>query len=267
MTDAPGMVYSLFMKEESRASNRSNWGASSRDQRERVFLQGPKSRTFEIHHAFNVFFEMLNGFRKFHFLGPCVTVFGSARFDFDHKFYKLAFEMGQELTLHGFAVMTGGGPGIMEAANRGAKSQGGRSVGCNITLPKEQKPNAFLDEWIEFKYFMVRKFMLAKYSYGFVALPGGLGTLDELFGILTLIQTKKMKDFPVVLLGTEFWEPLRKMIKEHLVEAETVDLNDTKTIYFTDSPQEAAAFIQSIATKKFDLKIHPHKILGEHKYR
>jgi uncharacterized protein (TIGR00730 family) len=255
------------MKEETKASNRSDWGARSRDQEERVFLQGPKSRTFEIHHAFNVFYEMIKGFRKFHFIGPCVTVFGSARFSEEHKYYRLAFEVGQELTMKGFAVMTGGGPGTMEAANRGAKSQGGCSVGCNITLPREQKPNAYLDEWMEFKYFMVRKFMLAKYSYGFVALPGGFGTLDELFGILTLIQTKKMKNFPVVLVGLEFWEPLRKLIEEHLVEAKTIDPDDTKTLYFTDSPHEAAAFIQSTATNKFDIKIHPHKILGEHKYR
>ena len=155
----------------------------------------------------------------------------------------------------------------MEAANKGAKSLGGCSVGCNITLPKEQHPNPYLDEWMEFKYFMVRKYMLAKYSYGFVAMPGGFGTLDELFGILTLIQTKKIKSFPVVLVGTEFWEPLRKLIEEQLVEARTIDPEDVKTITFTDSPAEAARFIQSIATKKFELKIHPHKFLGERKYQ
>lgn len=254
------------MKEESKASNLDDWGAISGDQTERVFLEGPKSRSFEIHHAFNVFFEMIRGFKKFHFLGPCVTVFGSARFTENNKHYRLAFEMGQELALKGFAVMTGGGPGIMEAANRGAKIMGGRSVGCNIILPKEQKPNPYLDEWMEFKYFMVRKFMLAKYSYGFVALPGGFGTLDELFGVLTLIQTKKIKNFPVVLMGVEFWEPLRKLIEERLVEAKTINPEDTKTLYFTDSPQEAASFIQSIATDEFELTIRPHKILGERKY-
>jgi uncharacterized protein (TIGR00730 family) len=255
------------IKEENKASNLSDWGTRSKDQEERVFLQGPKSRTFELHHAFNVFFELLKGFRKFHFMGPCVTVYGSARFDPDHKYYQLGYLMGRELSRRGFAVMTGGGPGIMEAANKGAKDFGGCSVGCNITLPAEQKPNAYLDVWMEFKYFMVRKFMLAKYSYGFVAMPGGFGTLDELFGILTLIQTKKMKDFPVVLVGLEFWRPLRDLIEGRLVEAKTIDPADTKTLYFTDSPAEAASFIQSVGTKKFELKIHPHKLFGEQSFR
>jgi uncharacterized protein (TIGR00730 family) len=255
------------MKEETKASNTSDWGARSRDQEERVFLQGPKSRSLELKHAFDVFFEMIKGLRKFSFLGPCVTVFGSARFDEKHKYYSMAFEMGQELALKGFAVMTGGGPGIMEAANRGAKSMGGCSIGCNITLPHEQKHNPYLDEWMEFKYFMVRKFMLAKFSYGFVALPGGFGTLDELFGILTLIQTKKMKNFPVVLVGKEFWGPLRELIVERLVAAKTINVEDTKTIHFTDSPQEAALFIQEVALKDFEIKIHPHKILGERNFR
>lgn len=239
------------------------WGTESRNEEERVFLEGRKSRSFEARHAFDVFFEMIKGFRKFHFIGPCVTVFGSARFLEDHPFYQLGFQLGQELTMKGFAVMTGGGPGVMEASNRGAKSVGGLSLGCNITLPMEQKPNAFLDSWVEFKYFMVRKFMLAKYSYGFVALPGGFGTLDELFEVLTLIQTKKMRDFPVVLIGVDYWEPLRKLIYERLIESKTIDADDTKTLFFTDSPTEAANFIQSIATKKFDLKIKPRKILGE----
>lgn len=247
------------MKDETVASNRSDWGEGSRDQQERVFLQGPKSRPMELKHAFAVFLEMMKGLRKFHDLKPCVTVFGSARFASDHQYYQLAFEMGQQLALHGFGVMTGGGPGIMEAANRGAKSLGGCSVGCNITLPREQKPNPYLDLFLEFKYFMVRKFMLAKFSYGFIALPGGFGTLDELFGILTLIQTKKMPHFPVVLVGLEFWRPLRVLIEERLVEAKTINPEDTSTLHFTDSPHEAALFIQNHATKHFELKIHGHQ--------
>lgn len=253
------------MEPTTHVSNQNEWGNASRSQSERQFLEGPKTRSQETRRAFEVFFEMIKGFRKFQFAGPCVTVFGSARFAEDHEYYRMAFETGQELVLRGFSVMTGGGPGIMEAANRGAKSMGGCSLGCNITLPKEQRPNAYLDVWMEFKYFMVRKFMLAKYSYGFVAMPGGFGTLDELFGVLTLIQTKKIKDFPVVLIGTEFWEPLRKLIEERLVEAKTIDPQDVKTLYFTDSPSHAAQFIQSIATKKFELKIRPHRILGERK--
>lgn len=254
------------MREEIKASNESNWGTKSRSQNERVFLEGPKSRSFEFKHAFQVFTEMIQAFRKFHFVGPCVTVFGSARFDSEHAYYQLAVKMGEELSMKGFTVMTGGGPGIMEAANRGAKNVGGFSIGCNITLPKEQKPNPYLDLWMEFRYFMVRKFMLAKYSYGFVAMPGGFGTLDELFGVLTLIQTKKIKDFPVVLVGTEFWEPLRKLIEETLVEAKTINPEDTRTVYFTDSPEEAANFIQTVAMKKFSLKIRAMKILGEKSY-
>lgn len=255
------------MKTGNKASNRSDWGTGSRDQEERVFLEGPKSRSFEFKNAIEVFVEMLKGLHKFHFIGPCVTVFGSARFAPNHEYYHLAFDMGRELVLKGFVVMTGGGPGIMEAANKGAKSLGGCSLGCNITLPHEQKPNAYLDLWMEFKYFMVRKFMLAKYSYGFVAMPGGFGTLDELFGVLTLIQTKKIKNFPVVLVGKSFWEPLRSLIEDRLVEAKTIDPEDTKTIYFTDSPREAAQFIQGIATEKFEIKIRPHRFLGEHSPR
>jgi uncharacterized protein (TIGR00730 family) len=255
------------MEKDLKASNQTDWGTGSRTQSERVFLDGGRSRTFEARHAFGVFVEMIRGFRKFHFIGPCVTVFGSARFSEDHHYYRLGFEMGQELSLKGFAVMTGGGPGVMEAANRGAKSMGGSSLGCNITLPKEQRPNAYLDLWMEFRYFMVRKFMLAKYSYGFVALPGGFGTLDELFGVLTLIQTKKMQDFPVVLVGLEFWAPLRKLIEETLVAAKTINPEDTATLYFTDSPVEAAQFIQSIATRRFELRIRPSRLLGERTLR
>jgi predicted Rossmann-fold nucleotide-binding protein len=165
-------------KPEITAPNKTNWGTESRDKRERIFLEGPKSRTFEFLHAFEVFFEMIKGFRRLHFVGPCVTVFGSARFDEGHPFYNLARQTGRELANCGFVVMTGGGPGIMEGANRGAQEAGGYSVGCNITLTHEQKPNPYLNRWIEFKYFMVRKFMLAKYSYGFIAMPGGFGTID-----------------------------------------------------------------------------------------
>ena len=185
------------MKEKLKASNRSNWGAEATEE-DKNFLEGPQSRSAELGHALDVFYEMIQGFRKLHKIGPCVTVYGSARFGKDHEYYHLAEEVGRELVHQGFRVMTGGGPGIMEAANKGAKEAGGTSVGCNIVLPKEQHHNPYLDCFVEFRYFMVRKFMLAKYSYGFVALPGGFGTLDELFEILTLIQTKKIQHFPVV---------------------------------------------------------------------
>ncbi len=248
---------------EEKTSNTTEWGSHSRDQKERIFLEGPKSRSFEFFHAFEVGIEMIKGFRKFHFIGPCVTVFGSARFAPDHIYYSLARQTGRELVRHGFAVMTGGGPGIMEAANRGAKDEGGVSIGCNITLPKEQSHNSYLDLWMEFKYFMVRKFMLAKYSYGFIAMPGGFGTLDELFNVLTLIQTGKMKDFPVVLMGMDYWKPLRTLIEETLVDSRTIDGEDTKFLTFTDDPVYAAKFISELAQKKFNLKARPHKFLGE----
>lgn len=251
------------MSEKMQVSNENEWGVESPNQSEKVFLEGPQSRSSELVHAFDVFKEMIMGIRKLHKIGPCVTVYGSARFDEDHPYYDLARRLGGELVKHGFRVMTGGGPGIMEAANRGAHENDGVSVGCNIVLPREQKPNPYLSYFLEFKYFMVRKFMLAKYSYGFVAMPGGFGTLDELFGILTLIQTKKIKHFPVVLMGTEFWQPLRNLIEERLVSAKTIDPEDTQYLYFTDSPEEAARFIQEIATSRFDLKIN--KVLKKFK--
>jgi uncharacterized protein (TIGR00730 family) len=255
------------MKEELKASNKTDWGVIEANSEEREFLEGPHSRTFEFIHAFHVFFEMLKGFRKLHFIGPCVTVFGSARFAEGHKYYQLAQAVGSSLGRHGFGVMTGGGPGIMEAANRGARAVNSPSIGCNITLPKEQRPNPYLDCWVEFKYFMVRKFMLAKYSYGFVCLPGGFGTLDELFNVLTLVQTGKMRHFPIVMVGTEFWQPLRDLIEKRLVEAKTIDAQDTRYLYFTDSAEEAALFIQTIAMDQFSLtlkkKPHPKKLLGE----
>jgi uncharacterized protein (TIGR00730 family) len=249
-------------------SQDSRWGKDYQNGgEERYFLEGAHSRTFEFFHAFSVFFEMIKGFRKLHFIGPCVTVFGSARFDENHLYYQLARKTSQELARLGFGVMTGGGPGIMEAANRGAKENGALSIGCNINLPREQKHNPYLDIWVEFKYFMVRKFMLAKYSYGFIAFPGGFGTLDELFEVLTLIQTKKMKNFPIVLVGNHFWEPLKYLLEERLIRNATIDSSDMRYLFFTDSPEEAANFIQDVALKQFNLKyrkiISPKKILGE----
>lgn len=226
-----------------KVQDKTDWGKKSPDRSEKQLLEGPRTPIYEIFHAFKVFFEMAMAFRKLHFVGPCVTVFGSARFKEDHKFYRLAETVGENLALKGFAVMTGGGPGIMEAANKGARSVRGMSIGCNIILPREQRHNPYLDLWIEFKYFMVRKFMLAKFSYGFVVLPGGFGTLDELFNVLTLIQTKKMKGFPIVLMGTEFWRPLKLMIEETLIPVGTINKADIDLILFTDDPFHAADYI------------------------
>ena len=175
---------------------------------------GPQPRAQELLRAIRIFTEFMRGFRALHFVGPCVTVFGSARFRENHPYYALARQCGAELARAGFTVMTGGGPGIMEAANRGAKEAGGRSIGCNIRLPKEQQPNPYLDRWITFRYFFVRKVMLVKYSYAFITLPGGFGTLDEIFETATLIQTGKIREFPLVLMGREYWQPLLAFMGE-----------------------------------------------------
>jgi uncharacterized protein (TIGR00730 family) len=219
---------------------------------ESQFLVGPKSRSHELLMALRIFVSFIRGFRKLHFVGPCVTVFGSARFPEDHRYYELAREVGACLARSGFTVMTGGGAGIMEAANRGAKEAGGRSVGSNIELAREQKPNRFLDTWMTFRYFFIRKVMLVKYSYGFVAMPGGLGTLDEIFETATLAQTRKIESFPVVLMGSDFWQPLVSFMEE-LVKAGTIDQDDVRRFFITDSPQAAADYIQGVVTTKFGL--------------
>ena len=205
--------------------------------------------------AVRVFIEFIRGFRKLHFVGPCVTVFGSARFKEDHEYYQMARELGARISEMGFTVMTGGGPGIMEAANRGAKEAGGKSVGCNIVLPFEQKHNKWLDKWVDIKYFFVRKVFLLKYSYAFVALPGGYGTLDELFEALTLIQTKKIENFPVVLMGKKYYQSLIDFMY-CMKDSQTISPDDIDLMLITDSIEEAVAHIEHYAlkTKKFKLR-------------
>jgi uncharacterized protein (TIGR00730 family) len=199
----------------------------------------------------------MRGFRALHFLGPCVTVFGSARFTPDHPYYGLGRELGERLARVGFAVMTGGGPGIMEAVNRGAKEAGGRSIGCNIELPQEQKPNEYLDHWITFRHFFVRKVMLVKYSYAFIALPGGFGTLDETFEITTLVQTGKVKEYPIVLMGREYWRPLIDFVRNRLLVEGTIDPGDEQLLMVTDSPAEAVEWITAVAMRRFGLTYGP----------
>jgi len=189
----------------------------------------------------------MRGFRALHFVGPCVTVFGSARFKADHPYYELGRELGARLARAGFTVMTGGGPGIMEAANRGAREAGGRSIGCNIELPHEQQPNPYLDRWITFRHFYVRKVMLVKYSYAFIALPGGFGTLDEMFEIATLVQTGKVREFPIVLMGRDFWGPLTAFVRNRLLVEGTIDPGDEQRLQLTDSPAEAVEWVTSVA--------------------
>ena len=181
-----------------------DWGKRPPPSPDVPFLRGPQLRGLELKRAVQIFVEILKGFRALHFVGPCVTVFGSARFREDQPHYQTGREVGALLARAGFTVMTGGGPGIMEAANRGAKEVGGRSIGCNIELPQEQAPNPYLDRWVTFKHFFVRKVMLVKYSYAFIAMPGGFGTLDEVTEAATLIQTGKIAGFPMVLMGVDF---------------------------------------------------------------
>jgi uncharacterized protein (TIGR00730 family) len=195
---------------------------------------------------------MIRGFRSLHFVGPCVTVFGSARFGEAHPHYQLGRQVGAELARVGFTVLTGGGPGIMEAANRGAREAGGRSIGCNILLPVEQHANPYVDRVVTFEHFFVRKFMLRKYSYAFVVLPGGLGTLDEVFETLTLIQTGKMHDFPVVLMGTAYWQPLIEFVRG-MVDKGTISSHDLDRLVLTDDPAQAAAAVRDVALSRFGL--------------
>ncbi len=217
------------------------------------FLAGPQSRFREFMMAVRAFREMIVGFRKLHFAGPCVTVFGSARFGESHPYYKFARSVGEQLALAGFTVMTGGGPGIMEAANRGAKDVEGRSVGCNIILPMEQAPNPYLDTYVDFRYFFIRKLILAKYSYAFVAMPGGFGTLDELFEIATLVQTGKMKGFPIVLAGTEYWAPLVNYLRDTMATEGTISTLDVDRFIISDDPEEIASLVAEAALKQFGL--------------
>jgi uncharacterized protein (TIGR00730 family) len=209
--------------------------------------------------------DFVAGFRALHFVGPCVTVFGSARVAETHPYYDMAREIGQGLGRLGFTVMTGGGPGLMEAANRGAQDVGARSVGCNIVLPSEQAVNRYVDRAVTCHYFFVRKVLLFKYSYGFIALPGGIGTTDELFEALTLIQTKKILNYPVVLIGTQYWTGLTRQLQD-MLSAATIDAADLKLMLVTDDVTQALAHIERHAIDRFGLtrrRIKSSRLLGE----
>ena len=205
-------------------------------------LQGPNSRWEEFRFLLRVVWEFMKGFRKLHFVGPCISIFGSARFESDHDYYQQAKTMGAKVSELGFTVLTGGGPGIMQAANEGARVAGGKSVGVNIELPFEQKPNPFLDLSVDIKYFFVRKVLLFKYSHGFVIFPGGFGTIDEMFEALTLIQTKKMPWFPVVVIGKAYWEELKAQVG-HMVLEKTISPDDENLFLVTDDLNDAVNFL------------------------
>jgi uncharacterized protein (TIGR00730 family) len=233
-------------------------------QAERAMLAGPRPRTSEFATLIGVMRDFLRGFRTLHFVGPCVTFFGSARIKEDDRYYKLAREMAAAVANLGFTIMTGGGPGIMEAANRGAKDVGGVSVGCNIELPFEQHSNPYLDKSVTMKYFFVRKTLLIKYSYAFVVLPGGAGTMDELFEALTLVQTGKIDNFPILIMGTDYWEEICLMIQK-AARVGTMGHKDLELIYATDSIPAAIAHIKEKAIKPFGLRriVHPSALLAE----
>jgi uncharacterized protein (TIGR00730 family) len=209
-------------------------------------------KTSDSWQIFKIMSEFVEGFEKMSKIGPCVSVFGSARTKPDNKYYKQAEEIGYLLTQKGYGVITGGGPGIMEAANKGAKRGDGKSVGLNIELPFEQSSNPFIDndKLINFDYFFVRKVMFVKYAQGFIVLPGGVGTLDELFEAITLIQTNKIGKFPIVLVGKSYWEGLLDWIKVVLLDKEkNISKEDLKLINIVETPVEAVEIIEKFYNK------------------
>jgi len=212
---------------------------------EAEFLAGGHGHAENTESAVRIFLEFLRGFQFLNIDQPMVTVFGSARFQEGHPHYELSRQMGRSLAEAGYAVMTGGGPGVMEAANRGAREAGGLSIGANIHLPLEQWPNPYLDRVMTFEHFFVRKVMMVKYSKAFVIMPGGFGTIDELFEAITLMQTGKMEPFPVVLMGTEFWKPMMDFLAERMVIEGTIARQDLDLVRMTDSCDEAVRIIQT----------------------
>jgi uncharacterized protein (TIGR00730 family) len=239
------------------------WSAAARRLEDFKLLEGPRWRLEELFRLVRIMREFLRGFRALHFVGPCVTIFGSARFGEGHRHYELAREMGRRMAGLGLTVMTGGGPGIMEAANRGAREAGGRSVGCNIQLPMEQKPNPYVDRFVEFRYFFVRKVMLVKYSYAFLVMPGGFGTIDELFEALVLIQTRKIQGFRVVLMGVDYWQPLLAFISGPLTASGAISNEDVGLLRLTDDPDEATRIIAESTAKIAHTPVRPLRMLGE----
>jgi len=249
----PGPAPAVEREAAARSGEPPRWGKGTEFAEDGRFLQGPSSRTSELARLFRICTDFVRGFRALHFVGPCVTVFGSARFGETHRYYGLARDVGARLGRAGFTLLTGGGPGIMEAANRGARDAGAPSIGLNIILPTEQRPNPYVDRWVEFRYFFVRKVMLVKYSYAFVVLPGGFGTLDEVFECVTLIQTGKIRNFPLVMMGTDYWAPLREFICHRMTAEKTILPADCERILFTDSVDEAMDHILGAATREFGL--------------
>ena len=221
---------------------------------EKAFLAGRRKKQADVESAVGIFLELLKGFESFDLTGPCVTIFGSARIGADDPIYAMTRALGRGLAERGFTVITGGGPGLMEAANRGAKDAGGHSIGCNIRLAMEQEPNRWLDQFVEFEHFFVRKAMLIKYSSAFVILPGGFGTMDEAFEIATLIQTGKLERFPVVAMGREFWDPVRQLFRGAMTERNLIGPTDLDPVKLTDDVAEAVEWIVAGMRRPGDLR-------------
>ncbi len=233
--------------------NRSNKRDLPKLTEEYSFLAGPRSRLRELYFTLKVFWNFVRGFRTMHFIGPCVTVFGSARTESSDPFYQKAEQIGTAIAKMGFTVMTGGGPGIMEAANKGAYMAGGYSVGCKIILPKEQEPNPYLHKWINIPYFFIRKVLLVKYSYAFIVMPGGFGTMDEFFESLLLVQTKMIEEFPVILFGKEYHKELVEHI-ELMKTNEMISESELSSLFITDSVEEVVDYLETYSVKKHGLK-------------
>ncbi len=233
---------------------------------DRSLLAGPRSRLHDLGTIIRVGKDLLMGFRALHFAGPCVTIFGSARTPPGSQYYELARQMGAACARLGFTVITGGGPGIMQAGNQGAFEAGGRSLGVNIELPFEQALNRFVQRSVTMRYFFTRKVVLVKYSYAFIVMPGGAGTLDEMFETMTLIQTGKLKSFPIILMGREYWQPLMDFVYR-MAEEGMLSPDDPELIFFTDDVEEAVAHLQRHAVRQFGLRRKQvpkaSKLLGE----
>ena len=212
---------------------------------ETALLRGRGRRSEDVEAAVGIFLELLRGFERLDVPQPCVTLFGSARIQEGDPIYEVARMMGAELAKAGFTVMTGGGPGLMEAANRGAREAGGVSIGCNIRLPNEQKPNPYLDDFVEFEHFFIRKLMLIKYSSAFVILPGGYGTLDEAFEVATLIQTGRLERFPIVVMNSEFYGPFENLLRGTMSKSRLIDEERLDIVLLTDDPAAGVEWIKS----------------------
>ncbi|HRG22504.1 MAG TPA: TIGR00730 family Rossman fold protein [Saprospiraceae bacterium] len=228
------------------------------------FLDGPSSRGRELSFVWKAMVQFIKGFRTLHFVGPCISVFGSARTGEGHPVYQKSYEVGKKIAGLGFTVMTGGGPGVMEAANRGAFENGGQSVGCTIKLPKEQTNNPYMHRSVDFSYFFVRKVLLVKYSHAFVVMPGGFGTIDELFETLTLIQTGILHNFPVVVIGKDYYSDLWIFI-EKMIQEKTINPADLDLLLLTDDIDEGMAYIEHYIKNHYQIRPKPTAwwILGE----